>query len=285
MKHFLVYLASVSALAVAAACGLSSSEDAAAAGEAAGGGGSGAAPAGGASVDAGIDAELGNDGGTSTSAFDFREHCGSGCIPGDSEDACAEGEGGAGGAGGGSGAEASTCHLVLAEEDEVVGECTTAGLQDWTEACLAPTDCGPGLGCVESGVCRPYCCGELEACPTHTYCALRPLAVTSGQEQAGNPEIPVCVPTQDCELLNDATCTNGQTCTIVRVDGTTSCVEPGEGAAGDECPCQQGHVCAVAINQCLELCRLGYPEDCPDNHTCQGGSTGYPTGFGACVSG
>jgi len=84
-------------------------------------------------------------------------------------------------------------------------------------------------------------------------------------------------------LLDDSTCPEGETCTIVRVDGTTSCVTPGSGELGQPCPCAAGYVCSTGANQCLKLCKIAEP-DCPANHTCQGGSTGYPEGFGICIA-
>jgi len=98
------------------------------------------------------------------------------------------------------------------------------------------------------------------------------------------PQIPVCVSVEPCTLLDDSTCsTKGQTCTIVRNDGTTSCVDPGTGQAGDPCPCAAGHVCSYAVNQCLKLCRTSMAGDCPEGHMCAGGAGNYPEGFGSCV--
>ncbi|MEQ9320154.1 MAG: hypothetical protein RIF41_13400, partial [Polyangiaceae bacterium] len=88
----------------------------------------------------------------------------------------------------------------------------------------------------------------------------------------------------NCTLLDPSSCPDGQTCTIVRVDGTTSCVVPGTGMAGDPCKCAADHVCNTKKNECLKLCKLGDPGDCPPTHICQAGGAIYPQDFGICVS-
>ena len=146
-------------------------------------------------------------------------------------------------------------------------------------------DCGPGLGCVAPGVCRAYCCGDVEACPTQSYCEPTAMAAADNPDMASDaPRIPVCVPATMCELLEDAaSCPVDKTCTIVRADGTTSCVTPGEGKQGEGCPCSAGYVCSTANNTCFRLCQLDRPQECPPNHVCQGGSASYPPNFGVCV--
>ena len=140
-------------------------------------------------------------------------------------------------------------------------------------------DCGVGLACVataSSGLCRPYCCGQVEECPIDTYCAPTAMAESA-------IEIPVCLPAYKCKVLDEATCPTGQTCTIVRDDGTTSCVEVGEGVRGDACPCAPGHVCSKFTNTCLKLCHIGNDaEDCGAG-SCQGGVMAYPEGIGICA--
>ncbi|MBM4360930.1 MAG: hypothetical protein FJ096_22755 [Deltaproteobacteria bacterium] len=220
--------------------------------------------------------------------------CGEGCIPGVSVDsACARtprsGSGGAGGGnGGGSAGELGgggdapildgTCQL--AEVDGAVqGVCGLAGTAPDGAPCLTSEDCSTGLGCVEPGVCRAYCCGDPEACPAQTFCSevgmspLGPKSVT----------IPVCEPARPCTLLDDTTCGTGETCTIVRADGTTSCVTSGAGKEGESCPCSAGFVCSFAEDRCMRLCRTNRSEDCPAGFQCSGGSKPYPAGYGVCV--
>jgi hypothetical protein len=280
------------------------------------GSGNGSSGAGG-SGDAGIDGYFGAGGGPAP--LSFADLCGAGCIPAtDGPAACtvidpstsssggagggpgSGGNGGAGGSGGGlggaagsggglggaggsggvggaagsggatsggsggSGPTAGHCQLGIPDQD-VEGVCGLAGSSDIGEPCLRASDCMPGQGCVAPGVCRPYCCGDLEACPVDTYCAPRELA---------DGDVPAS--------LTGARPTD-ETCTIVRVDGTTSCVTPGDGKLDEPCPCAAGYVCSTGVNRCLKMCRIGTRDDCPPAHTCQGGSNSYPDGFGICV--
>ena len=243
--------------------------------------------------DAGVDAEFGN-GGQSPGAFDYSAWCGSGCQPATEADSpCGSMDGVGGGApnGSGAGGGGGDCQLGVDEADGVSGQCVEAGAADKGMSCLTSTDCAPGLGCVQEGgqnVCRPYCCSSLEDCPQNTYCILKPLSTSDlpdGMQDA--PSIPVCTPTTACTLLDDSTCDSGKTCTIVRVDGTTSCVTPGNGGAGQPCgpiyPCAAGHVCNTSKGECLQLCEVGGNSECPSGYTCQSGGQIYPTGYGVCV--
>jgi hypothetical protein len=171
-----------------------------------------------------------------------------------------------------------TCKLAPISGEAVAG-CTPAGDLVVSNPCQTAADCGVGLACIATpsgGVCRPYCCGQVEACPTDTYCAPVPMAEAA-------VKIPVCLPAYKCKPLDDSTCMNGQTCTIVRDDGTTSCVDPGDGSRGDSCPCAAGQVCSKITNTCLKLCHIGNDTaDCGAG-SCQGGVMGYPDGIGICV--
>ena len=145
---------------------------------------------------------------------------------------------------------------------------------------MSVAHCANGLGCVTTasgGICRQYCCADVEACPEDSYCAPTMMA------EAPIP-IPVCTPVQKCSLLDDSSCKNGQVCTIVRDKGTTSCVDPGIGQRGEPCPCAAGYVCAKLTNTCLKLCHIGEDAtDCEGGGACQGGVMGFPSGIGICV--
>jgi hypothetical protein len=173
---------------------------------------------------------------------------------------------------------ALTCKLAPISGEAVAG-CTPVGDFAAGDPCQTAADCGVGLACVATpsgGICRPYCCGQVEACPVDTYCAPTPMAEAA-------VKIPVCLPAKMCKPLDDSTCTDGQTCTIVRDDGTTSCVDPGDGSRGDACPCAAGQVCSKITNTCLKLCHIGNDAaDCGAG-SCQGGVMGYPDGIGICV--
>jgi hypothetical protein len=246
--------------------------------------------------DADIDAEFGM-GGNDDDRFDYTELCGEGCLPETGEPSAREceppprgggGAGGEGGAGGAGGAEVVTydCRLMVSEgSGEVNGVCAETGAIGMGDSCLTSSDCAPGFACVEGNSCRPYCCGDVEACPSETYCAPRnPVAADLPDGVQAVPQIPVCVAATNCTLLDEGSCPEGESCTIVRVDGTTSCVKPGNGVASEACPCAEDHVCNTSKNECLKLCKLGRPGDCPPTHFCQAGGAIYPQDFGICVS-
>ncbi|WP_438024745.1 hypothetical protein [Sorangium sp. So ce233] len=215
----------------------------------------------------------------------FAHLCGDGCTPGGNPSECSSSEGGAGT--GMSPAPMLHCQLALVDGD-AIPSCRPVGRFDKGGPCHRGTDCTIGLGCAavdgEGGVCRQYCCGNVESCAPGTYCDERPMA-ESILEGGAPVSIPVCVPAVNCELLNDSVCPAGQTCTIVREDGTTSCVAPGAGRADESCPCAPGFVCSMLTNQCKQLCRIdGSARDCGAGAKCQGGSRAYPPGFGVCVN-
>jgi hypothetical protein len=203
----------------------------------------------------------------------LRDHCGVGCVPGDGE---------CGGADAG-----DPCQLVPTDAG-VIAECVAPGPSGPGEPCETATTCAAGLGCVGprgAGACRPYCCGNPEVCPPATFCALQPVADDGFRLEP--PLVPVCAPVTACQpLLDESTCPVGETCTIVRADGTTSCVVPGDGGAGEPCPCHAGLACSHLSNRCQRLCRIGHEAtDCPGGAVCQGGSAAYPPGIGACIGG
>jgi hypothetical protein len=201
---------------------------------------------------------------------------------------CAAGECAIGGAdcapGAGGVALPMSCSLAPAI-GAAVAACTPAGSFAEGEPCNSADNCASGLGCASTangGVCRSYCCGDVELCPMNTYCDLQPMA----EDTLNTPQlsIPVCVPTTNCELLNDAmTCPAPLTCTIVRADGTTSCVVPGAGVLNDPCPCAAGYVCSKLNNECKKLCHIGQDAvDCDGTGSCLEVGPGFPAGFGVC---
>jgi hypothetical protein len=173
------------------------------------------------------------------------------------------------------------CQLT-ATSGTVEAKCGIAGDYDVGDICTSAADCRAGLGCVSTpngGQCRPYCCGDVDDCPDNSYCIPQYM-------YEGPAKIPVCAPATNCVLLDDSTCLNGQTCTIVRDDGTTSCVDPGQGTTDQDCPCAAGYYCSPTSGTCLKLCHTinPDPQECGPNGDCQGGVDGaYPDGFGTCV--
>jgi hypothetical protein len=183
---------------------------------------------------------------------------------------------------GGGSADGGTSKLacqLIADGGQVEAKCGMSGTTAEGDPCNQATDCAAGLGCgatKQTGVCRQYCCDDPESCPAKTtYCA--PAKMAESAEQ-----VPLCVPVKQCQLLADAAwCDAGQTCTIVRNDGTTSCVTPGDHVEGEACPCAAGYMCSNATGTCLKLCHLDGTE-CGTG-TCQGGTAPYPPDIGVCV--
>jgi hypothetical protein len=232
------------------------------------------------------DDAVGTGGGSSSA----KPLCGGGCTPGTgTAEPCSldpSSNGGAGGTGGSGGADVPSGACQLAVNGEALeGVCGVPGTAQDGEPCLSVLDCAAGFGCVQPGVCRAYCCGDAEACPAKSYCAMTPIAVDGPAPSGDAPMLPVCAPAEPCTLLDDGSCADAaRTCTIVRADGTTSCVTPGNGKDGEGCPCAAGFVCSFGQNTCLRLCHTNREDDCPSGHQCSGGSKWYPAGFGVCVS-
>ena len=167
-----------------------------------------------------------------------------------------------------------------------VASCQPAGSGESGSPCVAQSDCVPGLACVAEGStasCRPYCCSELTQCAKGTFCAERPM------KGATPLNVPVCIPADDCSLDEPYPCPAGKkckckpgtACAVVKDDGTTSCLVPGQGRAGETCPCAAGYVCSKSINTCLKLCSTA-----SSGSECGSGKClsvpGLPDGFGIC---
>lgn len=211
---------------------------------------------------------------------------------GDAEEGFGEGGGEEPGAGAGdeeiTGPVAPPACRVKASPEGPIRGCEAAGSGQIDEPCVSASDCAPGLACVgpeHGGSCRPYCCGDPEACPSQSFCDVREIR---GEEslEGETTRVPVCVPANGCKLLEHEPCASmGLVCGIVRSDGTTSCTSAGEGKLDEACPCAFGYVCAKSQNRCLKLCHVSLSaQECPGG-TCQGGTDELPPGFGVCVGG
>jgi hypothetical protein len=129
-----------------------------------------------------------------------------------------------------------------------------------------------------------------------TYCAERPLR----DEPAGtNKEptidagssimVPVCARADECSLSQpypcpagkDCQCPEGTACSVVdAATPTTTCLKPGNGSAGQACPCAFGHVCSQTTQKCLKLCQTKTTD--AECSKCQA-SVELPDGWGVCV--
>jgi len=184
------------------------------------------------------------------------------------------------------------------QEDKPVRDCQSSGGGAVDAPCVSSSDCRPGLACVGDSAaarCRPLCCAGAESCTAPgTYCTeqlLREDLSLTGT--VGRPPllVPVCVKADDCDLAEpypcpvdrECKCVEGTACMLVRADGTTSCVKPGEGTAGEACPCAWGHVCSQATSTCLKLCPTSSQNaECGSTGKCQA-SADLPVGWGVCV--
>jgi hypothetical protein len=145
---------------------------------------------------------------------------------------------------------------------------TVAGM--YASTCTRSTECSPGYECVDGGTCRHYCCSGNSACSVNQFCDVQPVV------QAPNTLVPVCLTELPCILLDDATCPPTDQCSVVRDDGSTSCVTVGTAQDGDPCEeehCARGLVClgAQGARTCEPLCYTAYPAGCASTgRTCVG---------------
>lgn len=188
-----------------------------------------------------------------------------------------------------------SCQVSLTEDSEVERACAPAGQQGLNEACTSSMDCAPGMGCVgpaQGGRCLYFCCGVVSSsCAPGYFCAERPLRVEAlGDREA--PLVPVCERADNCSLGEPFPCTGerctcgpGLACTLINENGTTACLPPGEGMAGEPCPCAAGFVCSQATSTCVKTCDLDDDDAtaCGEGGRCQS-TPSLPEGWGTCVA-
>jgi hypothetical protein len=206
--------------------------------------------------------------------------------------------GGAGGAGGLGGAGPTTpgelaaysCQ-VTRQGSQLLRQCVPAGTGGANAPCFSAADCAPAFACVtenDAGRCLPYCCGQDTQCKSGTFCSERPLRkAPSDTTSAEPPRVPVCVPADACSLEEQFPCVGSEcrckgdtACMVVR--GTTTCLKPGTGQQGDDCPCAWNHVCSSVTNKCIEICRTDPTKNDCGEQKCQASSE-LPQNFGVCV--
>jgi hypothetical protein len=142
--------------------------------------------------------------------------------------------------------------------------------------CKGPDDCAPAYECVgaTTPTCQRYCCGGNDACVSLQFCDIQPTALSPATK------VPVCMPMQPCTLLDNLSCPSGETCAVVRDDGSTSCVAIGEAVRGQSCEtdhCASGLVClgTPGTRSCYTLCHTSKTE-CSSPQKCQGGLPLFP---------
>jgi hypothetical protein len=187
------------------------------------------------------------------------------------------------------------CRVRGSEEDcsedcERIRSCEPQGQGQELGPCFSPSDCADGLTCVGeggSGICRRYCC-TAASCGANGFCEL-------GQELGTELEVPVCARLTVCSTLDPYPCPEGKVCpcgservcAVVKSDGRTGCVVPGQGQEGDDCAgyhqgeCAAGFVCSSTLG-CLRICQLGEVAACGSQAICQAPADFAP-GLGVCV--
>jgi hypothetical protein len=161
----------------------------------------------------------------------------------------------------------------------VTPACVPAGLGLDGVPCLDGQDCAAGYECVGAGVCRHYCCAGNSACLLNQFCDIQ-------QTTQGAMNVPVCMPMRQCDVMQPQSCPAGQTCAVVREDGSESCVAIGSAVAGASCEtehCAAGLVCLGATTRtCYALCAMRDPQ-CPAGQSCKGGPPLFvDPGVGIC---
>jgi|CZKU01.1.fsa_nt_gi hypothetical protein len=153
---------------------------------------------------------------------------------------------------------APACHVIMSGSNP---GCLPAGLGMTNATCSQSDQCAAGHECIGAGSCRHYCCAGTSACQINEFCDVQPTA------QDPTIVVPVCMPQLPCLLLEDAFCPATQQCSVVREDGTTSCVNVGTAQDGDRCDaehCARGLVCIGAQDAatCAPLCYTADPHAC-----------------------
>jgi hypothetical protein len=188
------------------------------------------------------------------------------------------------------------CHLAPSPAPSVPDAMSAAGVAQVSPACMPAglgldgaschqsNDCAPGYECVGDGTCRHYCCAGNAACRLDQFCDIQQ---TAGGGGATSMNVPVCVSTRQCSLTRPNACPQGQTCAVVREDGTESCVAVGSATAGQSCEtehCAAGLVCLGATARtCYALCEMVGAGQCPSPQTCKGGPPLFQDpGVGVC---
>jgi hypothetical protein len=183
------------------------------------------------------------------------------------------------------------CRVAL-DDEEPVRTCGRGGRVEAGMPCASAADCAAGLACVaegQAGRCQPYCCASDATCDEGSFCAERPL-YTGSSDAGPTAVVPVCAQADNCSLGDpypcpageSCRCAEGTACTVVRSDGTASCVPPGSGKAGESCPCAWSFVCSRATETCLKLCNTTDSTSECGSGRCQATSN-LPSGWGVCT--
>jgi hypothetical protein len=246
--------------------------------------------AGGSSPDAGVEAQ------TAAPTLQGSPLCNApltgSCYPDDPTTAKACGlapDGGAYNAAAGYDNAALACRVVATEPDATgtaqAPACTPAGSAGDGSWCKSSNECQAGFDCVGAGTCQHYCCsGNTECGPELPVAVADEFCDIQATTQATGVEIPVCMPIHPpggCTLLDPTACPATETCSVVRDDGSTSCVAIGGATAGQ--PCDKDHCAASLVclgtpgaRTCYQLCETSTSVECSTTQQCMGGLPLFP---------
>jgi hypothetical protein len=163
--------------------------------------------------------------------------------------------------------------------------CAPAGNAGDGSWCKSSSECQAGFDCVGSGTCQHYCCsGNSECGPEQPVAVADQFCDIQALTQATGVEIPVCMPIHPaggCQLLDADACPTTETCSVVRDDGSTSCVAIGGAQAGQ--PCDKEHCAASLVclgtpgtRSCYHLCETATATQCSGSQQCKGGLPLFP---------
>jgi hypothetical protein len=214
------------------------------------------------------------------------------CYPDDPSTAMACGlapDGGAYNAAAGYDNVALACRVVATTPDAMgnaqAPACAPAGNAGDGSWCKTSNECQAGFDCVGAGTCQHYCCsGNTECGPELPVAIANEFCDIQATTQATGVEIPVCMPIHPaggCKLLGPSACASTETCSVVRDDGSTSCVSVGGAKAGQACDkdhCASSLVCLGTLGQrtCYQLCETSTSTQCSATQQCKGGLPLFP---------
>jgi hypothetical protein len=164
--------------------------------------------------------------------------------------------------------------------------CAPAGNAGDGSWCKSSNECQAGFECVGSGTCQHYCCsGNTECGPELPVAVADAFCDIQATTQATGVEVPVCMPIHPaggCQLLDPNACPATETCSVVRDDGSTSCVAIGGAKAGQLCDkdhCAASLVClgTLGARTCYQLCETSTAaQECSATQQCKGGLPLFP---------
>lgn len=166
------------------------------------------------------------------------------------------------------------CFLArLPDSEDAAAMCAMAGTGAIGTTCMAANACAPGLNCI-GGECRAMCCGGEDGdCPEGGRCGGR----------TSIDGIGFCLVADDCDMLAQTGCDEGEGCYPLSAEGGTICGSAGTIVDGAACTsandCVPGSLC-LGDGFCHSLCTPESTDECPAESTC-GGLTGFD-GVGVC---